>query len=251
MAPICGRNATTVSSADVFAIQDDIASAIAVALEVTAGRDACLQAGSSRVRSVATRAISPAAARRHAHAKCPGMLQASDRLGRQVRGATRELALTQLLLSINGDGALKDIADAAGAEAKCALDLDPSETGILTRCWVQSPPRATTTGLWPANISTKPSAGDQCRPTRAGRTRVCTSYHLVGCTSRSIKCSGQWSQDPLNGRVAWRSGQSVERHGTVRGQRAGGAAQSVGARREPRGGTLCDWRDVLGTGRIR
>ena len=36
--------------------------------------------------------------------------------------------------------------------------------------------------------------GRSGRPRRAGPTRVCTSYHWVGCTSRSIKCSGRWTR---------------------------------------------------------
>ena len=113
---------------DVFAIQDDIASAIAAALEVTlAGTPAykpdpraydALQRGRyHRQRLVGAPLLSARECFKQAIA-----------LDGKYAAPHAELALTQLLLSINGEGAFKDIADAAGAEARRALDLDPSET---------------------------------------------------------------------------------------------------------------------------
>ena len=113
---------------DVFAIQDDIASAIAVALQVTlAGTPAykpdprayeALQRGRyQRQRLVAATTRSARECFKQAIA-----------LDAKYAAPHAELALTQLLLSINGEGALKDIADGASAEARRALDLDPSET---------------------------------------------------------------------------------------------------------------------------
>jgi serine/threonine-protein kinase len=113
---------------DVFAIQDDIASAIAVALEVTlAGTPAykpdpraydALQRGRyQRQRLVGAPMVSARECFKQAIA-----------LDAKYAAPHAELALTQLLLSINGEGAFKDIADVAGAEARRALDLDPSET---------------------------------------------------------------------------------------------------------------------------
>jgi len=112
----------------VFAIQDDIASAIAVALQVTlAGTPAykpdprayeALQRGRyHRQRLVVATTRSARECFKQAIA-----------LDAKYAAPHAELALTQLLLSINGEGALKDIADAASAEAGLALDLDPSET---------------------------------------------------------------------------------------------------------------------------
>ena len=69
---------------DVFAIQDDIASAIAVALQVTLAGTPAYKPDPRAYRSIAARAVSSATTRRRDHTQRSGMLQASDRLGRQV-----------------------------------------------------------------------------------------------------------------------------------------------------------------------